>query len=232
MIQGIVKQNQAFVFYTAKDKAEAEKIMSFFGDAARFKKELIEKFAEKGINEYTFYLNTIPAAAVEKILGYAKDDYKSIYKNISEYFHGTGAIASEQFVTFLDLCEGPHVETTKEIDPGSFVLEKIAGAYWQAKETNPQMTRIYGLAFESKDKLKEYQTMMEEAKKRDHRILGARLKLFTISELVGSGLPLFQPNGAIIRKELEEYLWSLHKDRGYNRVWTPHLAKEELYKMS
>lgn len=94
------------------------------------------------------------------------------------------------------------------------------------------MTRVYGLAFESKDKLKEYQTMMEEAKKRDHRILGARLKLFTISELVGSGLPLFQPNGALIRKELEEYLWSLHKDRGYNRVWTPHLAKEELYKMS
>lgn len=94
------------------------------------------------------------------------------------------------------------------------------------------MTRVYGLAFESKDKLKEYQTMMEEAKKRDHRILGQKLKLFTISELVGSGLPLFQPNGAIIRKELEDYLWSLHKERGYSRVWTPHLAKEELYKMS
>ena len=141
-------------------------------------------------------------------------------------------MSSEQFITFIDLCEGPHVETTKEIDPGSFVLEKIAGAYWQAKETNPQMTRIYGLAFESKDKLKEYQTMMEEAKKRDHRILGAKLKIFTISELVGSGLPLFQPNGTIIRKELEDYLWSLHKERGYDRVWTPHLAKEDLYKMS
>ncbi len=135
-------------------------------------------------------------------------------------------------MTFLDLCEGPHVEATKEIDPGSFVLDSIAGAYWQAKEGNPMMTRIYGLAFESKDALKKYQEMMEEAKKRDHRILGQRLKLFTISDLVGSGLPLFQPNGATIRKELEDYLWSLHKNRGYSRVWTPHLAKEALYETS
>lgn len=75
------------------------------------------------------------------------------------------------------------------------------------------MTRIYGLAYESKEELKTYQTMLEEAKKRDHRILGQKLKLFTISDLVGSGLPLFQPNGAIIRKELEDYLWELHKDK-------------------
>ena len=75
------------------------------------------------------------------------------------------------------------------------------------------MTRIYGLAYESKEELKIYQTMLEEAKKRDHRILGQKLKLFTISDLVGSGLPLFQPNGAIIRKELEDYLWELHKDK-------------------
>lgn len=232
VMQWIVKQNQAFVLYTAKDKAEAEKIFSFFGEAARFKKELIEKFAEKGISEYTFYMNVIPAAAVEKVLSYVKPEYKEIYQNISNFFYELWPIAPDQFITFIDLCEGPHVETTKEIDPGSFVLEKIAGAYWQAKEGNPQMTRIYGLAFESKDKLKEYQTMMEEAKKRDHRILGARMKLFTISDLVGSGLPLFQPNGALIRKELEEYLWSLHKNKWYDRVWTPHLAKEALYEMS
>jgi len=94
------------------------------------------------------------------------------------------------------------------------------------------MTRIYALAFEDKEALKKYVEFLEEAKKRDHRILGAKLKIFTISDLVGSGLPLFQPNGAIIRKELEEYLWQLHKDRGYDRVWTPHLAKEDLYKIS
>jgi len=94
------------------------------------------------------------------------------------------------------------------------------------------MTRIYGLAFETKDELKTYQMMMEEAKKRDHRILGQKFKIFTISDLVGSGLPLFQPNGMTIRKEITDYLRSLHKDHGYQRVWTPHLAKEALYQCS
>jgi len=74
--------------------------------------------------------------------------------------------------------------------------------------------------------------MMEEARKRDHRVIGQKMKLFTLSELVGSGLPLFQPNGMIIRKEIEDYLWSLHKHRGYDRVWTPHIAKEALYQTS
>jgi threonyl-tRNA synthetase len=139
---------------------------------------------------------------------------------------------SEFFITFIDLCEGGHCEMTKEIPDGSFALEKIAGAYRQAKDTNPMMTRIYGLAFETKDELKAYQTMMEEAKKRDHRVIGKQLKLFTISDLVGSGLPLFQPNGMIIRKEIEDYLWALHKNHGYSRVWTPHIAKEDLYNTS
>jgi threonyl-tRNA synthetase len=137
-----------------------------------------------------------------------------------------------RFITFIDLCEGGHCETLKEIPDGSFALEKIAGAYRQAKDTNPMMTRIYGLAFETKDELKTYQTMMEEAKKRDHRILGQKFKIFTISDLVGSGLPLFQPNGMTIRKEITDYLRSLHKDHGYQRVWTPHLAKEALYQCS
>ncbi|MBQ9553561.1 hypothetical protein IJU97_00970 [bacterium] len=94
------------------------------------------------------------------------------------------------------------------------------------------MVRVYGLAFDTKEELQHYQAMMEEAKKRDHRILGQKLKIFTISPLVGSGLPLLQPNGMIIRKEVEDYLWELHKDKGYLRVWTPHLAKEDLYKTS
>jgi threonyl-tRNA synthetase len=111
------------------------------------------------------------------------------------------------------MCEGPHVDNSKEIDADAFQLEKIAGAYWRGSEKNPMMTRLYGLAFDSKDELKTYLTMMEEARKRDHRLLGQKLKIFTISDLVGSGLPLFQPNGAIIRKELEDYLWSLHKHR-------------------
>ena len=94
------------------------------------------------------------------------------------------------------------------------------------------MTRVYGLAFDTKEELQAHLTMLEEARKRDHRILGQKLKLFTISPLVGSGLPLLQPHGMIIRKEVEDYLWELHKDKGYQRVWTPHLAKEDLYKTS
>ena len=94
------------------------------------------------------------------------------------------------------------------------------------------MTRLYVLAFENKEELKAHMTMLEEAKKRDHRILGQQLKLFTISPLVGAGLPLLQPNGMTIRAEIEIYLRELHNGKGYDRVWTPHIAKEELYKTS
>ncbi len=128
---------------------------------------------------------------------------------------------------FWDLCEGPHVEKTNQIGP--FKLTKIAGAYWRGDEKRPMLQRIYGVCFDNKEELKEYLRLQEEAKKRDHKVLGPKLKIFTTSPLVGAGLPLLQPNGAIIRRELEEYLWSLHKNKGYMRVWTPHIAKEELY---
>ncbi|MDB5188447.1 MAG: thrS [Candidatus Nomurabacteria bacterium] len=131
--------------------------------------------------------------------------------------------------SFTDLCRGGHIDDLSTIDIDSFKLDRIAGAYWRGKETNPMLTRIYGLAFETKADLEHYEWQQEEGRKRDHRKLGRELKLFTLSDLVGAGLPLFQPNGMIIRKELEEYLWSLHKRKGYDRVWTPHLAKESLY---
>jgi len=134
---------------------------------------------------------------------------------------------------FTDLCRGGHSEQpAHDLKKGSFILERIAGAYWRGDEKNPMLTRIYGLAFETKEELEAYQLQQEEAKKRDHRKLGAELKLFTLSPLVGSGLPLLQPKGALLRREIEEYLWDLHKDKGYDRVWTPHLAKEELYETS
>jgi threonyl-tRNA synthetase len=133
---------------------------------------------------------------------------------------------------FLDLCRGGHVDNTSEIPADGFKLDKIAGAYWKGDDKNQQLQRIYGLAFESKEALKAYLFMLEEAKKRDHRILGKQLKLFTISELIGAGLPLIQPKGMIIRKAIEDYLWELHIGKGYFRVWTPHIAKEALYVMS
>jgi threonyl-tRNA synthetase len=133
---------------------------------------------------------------------------------------------------FTDLCAGPHVANTKEIPKDAFKLERIAGAYWRGDEKNKMLTRIYGLAFESKAELDAYLLQQEEAKKRDHRKLGKELKLFTISDLVGAGLPLMQPKGMIIRRAIEDYLWDLHKDKGYDRVWTPHITKKSLYETS
>lgn len=133
---------------------------------------------------------------------------------------------------FDNLCSGPHVEKLAEIDKNAFSLERVAGAYWLGDAKNPQLTRVYGFAFETREELEHHLRMLEEAKKRDHRILGKTLKIFTVSDLVGSGLPLMQPKGMIMRKHIEDYLWDLHKKRGYQRVWTPHLAKEELYQTS
>lgn len=135
----------------------------------------------------------------------------------------------ESGTSFTDLCEGGHVQNTGEIDPDSFTLTHLAGAYWRGDENNPMLTRLYGLAFDTAEELKQYLIQQEEAKKRDHKKLGRELGLFTISPLVGSGLPLMQPKGMIIRDEIEQLLWNLHKDKGYARVWTPHIAKEDLY---
>jgi threonyl-tRNA synthetase len=118
------------------------------------------------------------------------------------------------------------------LDANSFKLARVAGAYWLGNSDNKQLTRIYAYAFDTKDELDVHLKMLDEAKKRDHRILGAKLKLFTISELIGPGLPLLQPAGMVIRQEIEDYLWELHKQVGYQRVWSPHIAKEHLYETS
>lgn len=133
---------------------------------------------------------------------------------------------------FTDLCRGGHVDDASTIPADSFKLSRIAGAYWRGDEKNKMLTRVYGLAFNTKEELVAYELQQEEAKKRDHRKLGKELKLFTVSELIGAGLPLMQPKGMIVRKEIEDYLWELHKGFGYSRVWTPHIAKEALYETS
>ncbi len=133
---------------------------------------------------------------------------------------------------FVDLCRGGHVENTKEIDADAFKLTHLAGAYWRGSEKNPMLTRIYGLAFASKKELDAHLAMLEEAKKRDHKVLGPQLDLFTFSELVGSGLPLFTPKGTILRNLLDDFVWQLRKDRGYERVDIPHITKKELYETS
>jgi threonyl-tRNA synthetase len=133
---------------------------------------------------------------------------------------------------FLDLCKGGHVDNTKEIDPQSFKLTKLAGAYWKGNEKNNMLTRIYGVAFATKSELDAYLKMQEEAEKRDHRLLGQKLDLFTISDLVGKGLPLFTPKGAMLRELLNEYSQSLRTAKGWQKVWSPHITKNDLYKTS
>ena len=133
---------------------------------------------------------------------------------------------------FQDLCRGPHTPSTGSFKDCGIKLDKIAGAYWRGKSENTMLTRIYGLCFATKKELNDYLELRAEAEKRDHRKLGKELKLFTVSQLIGAGLPLLQPNGMIIRQAIEEYLWDLHKDKGYSRVWTPHIAKQSLYEQS
>ena len=133
---------------------------------------------------------------------------------------------------FTDLCRGGHIENIKDIDPKAFKLSRVAGAYWRGNEKNPQLTRIYGLAFKTKKELDEHLTMLEEAKKRDHKKLGVELDLFTFSELVGSGLPLWTPKGTVLRNLLDDFVWELRKKYEYTQVDIPHLAKKDLYEKS
>lgn len=133
---------------------------------------------------------------------------------------------------FLDLCRGGHVQNTSELPLDAFKLTSVAGAYWRGDEKRPMLTRIYGAAFETKKELDQYIWQQEEAKKRDHRMLGEKLKLFTFAPEVGPGLPLWLPKGTILREEIEKYAKEIEKEWGYQRVTTPHIAKEELYKIS
>jgi threonyl-tRNA synthetase len=131
---------------------------------------------------------------------------------------------------FTDLCRGPHVESTGKV--GAFKLQKISGAYWRGQDTNAQMQRIYGVAFKEQTELKQYLKMLEEARLRDHRKLAQELDLFVISPLVGAGLPLFTPRGTILREQLNAYSQEIRKIAGWQNVWTPHIAKKDLYEVS
>ncbi len=130
---------------------------------------------------------------------------------------------------FWDLCEGPHVESTRDIPKNCFALDSLAGAYWKGSEKNNMMQRVYGLAFETGEELKEYQEKRRLAMERDHRKLNSKLHYFTISEEVGKGLPLWLPNGTVIRDELEKLAKETEFLAGYKRVSTPHITKEDLY---
>ena len=146
---------------------------------------------------------------------------------------GDAAVESVSFYKdgdFTDLCRGPHVESTGKV--GAFRLQRVSGAYWRGNEKNAQMQRIYGVAFETKEELDKYLHMLGEARARDHRKLGQELDLFTFSDLVGSGLPLFTPRGTILREELAAFSNALRQRHGFQKVWTPHITKKDLYEAS
>ncbi len=229
-MEKIVKENQDFVLFSLSDDESKKLVVDLMKQ--KYKEEMRSEFAANW-EEITFYANTIVDGAKDALLRGIDPEYIAYYEKVTAYLQEKFPEKHNgKFVTFLDMCEWQHVDNTKELDTKAFKLDKLAWAYWRGNSNNVMMVRVYWLAFDTKEELQDYQHMMDEAKKRDHRILGQKLKIFTISPLVGSGLPLLQPNGMIIRKEVEDYLWELHKDKGYLRVWTPHLAKEDLYKTS
>lgn len=145
------------------------------------------------------------------------------------YQGGTETGVDFRTSTFIDMCQGPHVVNTKDIPEDSFSLDKLAGAYWRGDAKNRQLTRIYGLAFETGTELEAYKTMMEEAKKRDHRLIGEKMQLFTFDDEIGPGLPLWLPAGSVIVEEIEKFAKEEEAKHGYSRVRSPHIAKEQLY---
>ena len=141
-------------------------------------------------------------------------------ENVSFYKNGN----------FVDLCRGPHVANTKDV--GAFKLLRVAGAYWRGNEKNPQMQRLYGVAFATQEELDAHLERLELAKQRDHRKLGKELDLYTVSQLVGAGLPLFTPRGTIMRDIFAQYSNQLRQGFGFEKVWTPHITKQDLYETS
>lgn len=133
---------------------------------------------------------------------------------------------------FVDLCKGPHIKNTKEINSNAFKLFKVAGAYWKGDEKNKMLTRIYGLAYETEKELQDYLAMLVEAEKRDHRILGQKFDLFHIDENVGLGLPLWHPKGAMLWRIIEDFWYQEHTKNGYDLVRTPHIGKKILWETS
>lgn len=145
---------------------------------------------------------------------------------------GESRVGFYELGEFSDLCRGPHLESSGKIKPGSFKLDKVAGAYWRGDEKNKMLTRIYGLAFDSAEELKDYIEKMEEAKKRDHKKLGKELDLFSISEKVGPGLILWHPKLAKVREAVESFWRQFHRQRGYDTVYTPHIGRSLLWETS
>lgn len=207
-MRGIIAQKQQFERF----ELPVDEAIAWAKDAQQpYKLELLNDLRRAG----TTVAKDLNADELGTI---AKGD--SEVENVSFYRNGT----------FTDLCRGPHVSSTNEV--GAFKLMRVAGAYWRGNENNPQMQRLYGVAFATQEDLDHHLHMLEEAKARDHRKLGKELDLFSSSQLIGAGLPLFSPRGTILRDKVEQLAQSYRINRGYQKVWIPHIAKIDTYKTS
>ncbi|MCB0353057.1 MAG: threonine--tRNA ligase [Bdellovibrionales bacterium] len=189
----------------------------------------IEKRMKKIIRQrQPFEERHLPGADAVRLLEERGETFKAEYcRELIE--RGNATIGFYTNGPFDDMCEGPHLAHTGEIPEHSFTLDSLAGAYWRGSEKNPQLTRIYVLAFETREELDEYVRRRKLAQERDHRKLGKELEIFLFSDDVGPGLPLWMPNGTVLRDELENFAKEVEARAGYQRVATPHLAKESMY---
>lgn len=196
-----------------------EHFMKSIGEALAWAKENGQPYKEELLNDLKRTGTTVAKDLDTEELG-LRAEGESQVAEVSFYRNGD----------FTDLCRGPHVASTGKV--GAFRLMRISGAYWRGKEGNPQMQRVYGVGFATDTELQQHLTMLEEAKKRDHRKLGQELDLFVFSDLVGSGLPMFTPRGTVLREELTAFSNQLRQQRGYQKVFIPHITKKELYEVS
>jgi threonyl-tRNA synthetase len=207
-MRGIIAQNQQF-----------EKFELPVDEAIDWAKKAKQPYKEELLNDLKRAGTTVAKDLSADEMGTVADSDGKV-ENVSFYKNGD----------FTDLCRGPHVASTGGV--GAFKLMRVAGAYWRGNEKNPQMQRLYGVAFQSEDELNNYIEMQEEAKARDHRKLGKELDLFSSSQLIGAGLPLFSPRGTVLRDNINQLAQSYRLSRGYQKVWIPHIAKLDTYKTS
>lgn len=188
-------------------------------EAIKWAQENNQPYKEELLNDLKRSGTTVAKDLDINELGLVENGEAAV-ENVSFYRNGK----------FVDLCRGPHVANTKDV--GAFKLLRVAGAYWRGKENNPQMQRLYGVAFATQEELDTYLENLEQSKLRDHRKLGRELDLYTMSPLVGAGLPMFTPRGTILRELVAQYSNQLRQAHGFEKVWTPNITKTALYETS
>lgn len=201
------------------EKQDFERLTMPVDEAINWAKENRQPYKEELLNDLKRSGTTVAKDLDKDAMGTITDSDAAV-DEVSFYKNGD----------FVDLCRGPHVANTGDV--GAFKLQRVAGAYWRGNEKNPQMQRLYGVAFATQEEIDSYLTMLEEAKQRDHRKLGRDLDLYTMSPLVGAGLPLFTPRGTILREKVAQLSNQLREAQGFTKVWTPNITKTALYETS